>query len=126
MFLLNRGCVRISVTNSHDREKILDLYSTGVLGENPLTQEPSFQVRATAHEDSWVSIIPRDQFTVLIQKHPAIGLNYGIILCQRLFEAREDIQSHIFWVSSIDWPRRSSSWQKATACPCLARKVWSS
>lgn len=96
LFLLNRGCVRISVRNIHDREKILDLYPTGILGENPLTQEPSFQVRATAHEDSWISIIPRNQFTDLIQERPAIALNYGKILCQRLYEAREDIQAHIF------------------------------
>ena len=96
LFLLNRGCVRMSVKNPHDREKILDIYSTGILGENPLTPEPSFQVRATAHEDSWVSAIPRDQFTDLIQERPAIALNYGRILCQRLYEAREDIQSHIF------------------------------
>jgi CRP/FNR family transcriptional regulator len=95
-FLLNRGCVRISVRDPHDREKILDIYSTGILGENPLTQEPSFQVRATAHEDSWVSMIPLYQFTALVRESPAIALNYGKILCQRLYEAREDIQSHIF------------------------------
>ncbi len=96
LFLLNRGCVRISVTNFQDREKILGIYSAGILGENPLTREPTFQVRATAHEDSWVSMIPRDQFTDLIQERPAIAFNYGKILCQRLHEAREDIQSHIF------------------------------
>jgi CRP/FNR family cyclic AMP-dependent transcriptional regulator len=95
-FLLNRGCVRVSVRDSHDREKILDLYPNGILGENPLTQKPLFQVRATAHEDSWVSVIPRYQFTALIQERPAIALNYGRILCQRLYEAREDIQAHIF------------------------------
>ncbi len=96
LFLLNRGCVRVSVKDSQDREKILALYSQGILGENPLTLEQCFQVRATAHEESWVSIIPSTRFAELIEERPAIGLNYGNILCQRLQEARDDIRSHIF------------------------------
>ena len=126
LFVLNRGCVRISVKNSHDREKILDIYSTGMLGENPLTQEPSFHVRATAHEDSWVSIIPRPQFTDLMQERPTLALNYGRILCQRLREAREDIQSHIFLDAEHRLAKTLLKLANSYGAPCLARRVWSS
>ncbi len=96
LFILNRGCVRISVINHDNRERILDLYTTGILGENLLSPKPFFEVRATAHEESWVSLISRDEFVGLIQQRTSIALNYGKLLYQRLVEAREDIKSYSF------------------------------
>jgi len=96
LFILNRGCVRISVTNHDNRERILDIYTTGILGENLLSPKTFFEVRATAHEESWVSIISRDEFVGLIQQRTSIALNYGKLLYQRLVEAREDIKSYSF------------------------------
>jgi CRP-like cAMP-binding protein len=50
LFILNRGCIRISAVNPDDREKILAIYSSGILGENLLGSEKHFEARATAHE----------------------------------------------------------------------------
>ena len=96
LFILNRGCIRISAVNSDDREKILAIYTSGILGENLLGPKEHFEARATAHEESWVSIVSREQFLILIQQRVAIALNYAKILSQRLLEAREDIKSHSF------------------------------
>jgi CRP/FNR family cyclic AMP-dependent transcriptional regulator len=96
LYILNRGCVRISVSSPDDREKILGVYRVGILGENVLDSEESFQVRATAHEESWLSIISRDQLIFLIRKRSAIAINYVKLLSQRLLEARQDIESHSF------------------------------
>ena len=96
LFILNRGCIRISAVNPDDREKILAIYSSGILGENLLGSEKHFEARATAHEESWVSIISRQQFMHLIEQRVAIALNYAKILNRRLVEAREDIKSHSF------------------------------
>ncbi len=96
LFILNRGCIRISAVNPDSREKILAIYSSGILGENLLGSEKHFEARATAHEESWVSIISRQQFMHLIQQRVAIALNYAKILNRRLVEAREDIKSHSF------------------------------
>ena len=96
LFILNRGYVRISVVSPQSREKILGLYTVGILGENVLGPNEFFQARATAHEESWVSIISRDQFAILIQQRVPIALNYARILSQRLLEAQEDIKSHSF------------------------------
>jgi len=96
LFILNRGCIRISAVNPNGREKILGIYTIGILGENLLGPKDYFEVRATAHEESWLSIISCEQFMVLIQQRVAIALNYAKILTQRLLEAREDIKSHSF------------------------------
>lgn len=96
LYILNRGCVRISVVNPDDREKILGVYTVGVLGEDVLGSEESFQIRATAHEESWISTISRDQLIFLIRKRSAIAINYVKLLSQRLQEARQDIESHSF------------------------------
>ena len=61
-----------------------------------LGSEESFQVRATAHEESWISVISRDQLIFLIRKRSAIAINYVRLLSQRLLEARQDIASHSF------------------------------
>ena len=96
LYHLFQGCVRISVSSPDDREKILGVYRVGILGENVLDSEESFQVRATAHEESWLSIISRDQLIFLIRKRSAIAINYVKLLSQRLLEARQDIESHSF------------------------------
>ena len=96
LFILNRGCVRISLVNSDDREKILGLYTTGILGENVLGPNQCSDVRATAHEESWVSVISREQLIFLIRQRVSIAMNYAKILSQRLLDARKDIESHSF------------------------------
>lgn len=96
LYILNRGCVRTSLTNPDDRERILDFHTIGILGENTLAPKQLFQVRATAHEESWISVISRDQLINLIRQRTSIAMNYVKILSQRLLEAREDIKSHTF------------------------------
>ncbi len=91
LFILNRGCVRISVVNPNGREKIIGLFQTGdIFGENLLAQRRR-QVQATAHEECWVSIITRDDFARLIQEKPALAMNLIEILTRKLGDARDDI-----------------------------------
>lgn len=91
LFILNRGCVRISVVNPNGREKIIGLFQTGdIFGENLLAQRRR-QVQATAHDECWVSIITREDFARLIQEKPALALNLIEILTRKLGDARDDI-----------------------------------
>ncbi|MDA2932806.1 Crp/Fnr family transcriptional regulator [Acidobacteria bacterium AH-259-D05] len=97
LFILNRGCVRISIVNSNDQEKILGIYMTGdIFGENVLGPQNCFRTQATAHEESWVSIISRDHIASLIQQRACVALNYIRILNERLLEARQDLGAHSF------------------------------
>jgi len=96
LFILNRGCVRISVVSFDDREKIVGIHTSGILGESILGSSEVFEVRATAHEESWVSTISREQLMGLARQRSSIALNYASILSQRLLEARKDLESHSF------------------------------
>ena len=90
IFILNRGCVRISVVNPTGREKIVGLFKTGdVFGE--LGQHEKRKVQATAHEECWVSVVSRDNFLRMMSLKPELALNLIEILTQKLAEAREDI-----------------------------------
>ena len=124
LYILNRGCVRISVVNPDDREKILGVYTVGVLGEDVLGSEESFQIRATAHEESWISTISRDQLIFLIRKRSAIAINYVKLLSQRLQEARQDIESHSFLDTEHRLAKISSSWPRDTASRCSEMRRW--
>ncbi len=91
LFILNRGCVRISVVNPNGREKIIGLFQTGdIFGENLLAQRRR-HVQAAAHDECWVSTIAREDLLRLIQDKPALSLNLIEILTRKLGEARDDI-----------------------------------
>ncbi len=92
LFILNRGCVRVSVVNSNGREKIVGLFKTGdIFGENLLGNPGLRQVQAAAHEECWVSIITRENFLRLVREKPALALNLIEVLSEKLQEARDDI-----------------------------------
>ncbi len=92
IFILNRGCVRISVVNPTGREKIISLFKTGdVFGENVLGHPQRRKVQATAHEECWVSIVSRDNFLRMMSLKPELALNLIEILSHKLAETREDI-----------------------------------
>lgn len=97
VFILNRGCIRLSVVNGEDQERILSFHTAGdIFGENMLTPEEYFQSEATAHEDSWVSIIPRQHFLALIRQRVSVAFNYMRVLGERLSDAQEEIEAQSF------------------------------
>ncbi|MGH9340855.1 MAG: Crp/Fnr family transcriptional regulator [Acidobacteriota bacterium] len=97
LFILNRGCVRLSAMNAEAKEKILGILSSGdIFGEDLLGPTRHFQSQATAHEDSWISIIYRDPFLHLIQERPALALNYIRLLSRKLTETQQDLENQSF------------------------------
>lgn len=92
IYILNRGCVSLSVVHASGREKIISLFKTGdVFGESVLGRYRKRKVQATAHEECWVSAISRDNFLRVISLKPGLALNLVEILTDKLAEAREDI-----------------------------------
>lgn len=97
IFIVNRGCVRLSLLNGMGREKIVSLLQTGgVFGEEILGSEPTGQIQAVAHVESWVSILSRAQFLKLVSQRPILALNWIAIITGKLVESREDIRSLSF------------------------------
>lgn len=97
IFIVNRGCVRLSLLNGMGREKIVSLLQTGgVFGEEILGSESTGQIQAVAHVESWVSILSKAQFLKLVSQRPILALNWIEIITGKLLESREDIRSLSF------------------------------
>jgi len=97
LYLLNRGSVRLSMTNEDQREKTLKILKRGdIFGLESIGHDGQSNVRATAHEESWVSVLTRDQFLNIAIEQPSLYFNFIQILLLRLADAREDVKALCF------------------------------
>ena len=97
LYFLNRGSVRLSMTNDDDREKTLGILKGGDLfGLESIGRGGRSHVRAVAHEESWVSVMTREQFLRIVLGQPALYFNLIQILLGRLADAREDVKALCF------------------------------
>ncbi len=97
LFILNRGYVRTSRGNSHQKEKIVSILKMGdIFGEEVLGPQKYREVSATAHEECWVSIISQKNLFQLLEKTPALSLNFIRILNRKLYHAHDDLQDLSF------------------------------
>lgn len=97
LFILNRGYVRISGGNAHQKEKIVSILKMGnVFGEEVLGLQECRQISATAHEECWVSMISQKNLFQLLEKIPVLSLNFIRILNQQLYHAHDDLQDLSF------------------------------
>lgn len=91
-FLLNRGHARLSTEAPNRKEKILGILKTGdVFGEDTLGPRESYQCKATAHDECWVSEISRKSLGRLLRQKPALYVNLVQILSWRISEAHRDL-----------------------------------
>ena len=91
-FLLNRGHVRLSTEGPNRKEKILEILKTGdVFGEDILGPQESYQCKATAHDECWVSAISRKSLGRLLRQRPALYANLVQILNWRISEAHREL-----------------------------------
>jgi len=97
IFFLNRGTVRLGVTQDQSREKTVeylrggDVFGLEAIGENRL-----YDMKAVAHEESWVSVLGRTQFISLAQRQPSLAANLARILIQHLARAHQEIRALCF------------------------------
>lgn len=97
LFFLNRGSIRLAVRNSDGREKTVGILAGGeIFGLEVIGAERVYQLQAVTHEESWVSLLTREQFVQLTRDYPALAFNLMQILLQRLGEAHEDIRALCF------------------------------
>lgn len=97
LFILNRGSVRVSMERPGGKRKIVGLLKNGdVFGQDLLGLQEHHPVQATAHQESWVSLIPRQHLLELLVEQPVLSVNFIRILIQKLSEAQEDIAALSF------------------------------
>lgn len=97
LYFLNRGSVRITITNDDNRAKTLGILRGGdVFGLESIGQDGYSQIRAIAHEESWVSVLTRVQFMKIAAEQPSLYFNLIQILLRRLEDTREDLKAQCF------------------------------
>jgi CRP-like cAMP-binding protein len=85
------------MTNDDRREKTLKILKRGdIFGLESMGQDGRSNVRAVAHEESWVSVLTRDQFLRIAVNQPSLYFNLIQILLHRLADAREDVKALCF------------------------------
>ena len=106
VFLLNRGCVRISAriptgsngnggNGEHTKEKIVEFLKSGeVFGEATLTPSKTLLFGATAHQDCWTSFISQQDFLRLVERQPQLALNCIKLLGHKVVDAYVEITSY--------------------------------
>jgi CRP-like cAMP-binding protein len=84
-YVILSGRVKIYKLSAEGREQILHIFGPGeMFGEVPVFSGQNFPASAGAMEESRVFYIPRDAFTSLIERNPAIAMNMLAVLSARL------------------------------------------
>ena len=96
LFILNRGVVRTSV-EKNGKERTVGILKRGeMFGEDLFGPEGTRQMWATAHEESWVSSISRENLFKRMQQQPALLLNFIQLLNRKLQEAQGEATAFSF------------------------------
>lgn len=97
LYILNRGTVRLMLTNPGGRRKIVGILANGhIFGEEVFVTDGNHQTAAIAHDESWISVLRRETLLRLLSQSPQLSLNLLQLLNERLMEAREEIETLSF------------------------------
>jgi CRP/FNR family transcriptional regulator len=97
LLLVNRGAIRLTSTDPQGREKIVGILATGdVFGEESLNTPATRKCHASAHEETWISLIESQTLERLIKEIPELSHNLLKLLTEKLSEAREEIETLSF------------------------------
>ena len=97
LFFVNRGTIRLSMSNFGGKEKLVGFLGTGkVVGEEIFGKNPSRRSQATAHEETWVSFLNQKSLLKLAEQIPVLNLNLLRTMDSNLREARDEIETLSF------------------------------
>lgn len=98
LFLVNRGAVVLTATNTEGKEKVVAVLGPGQLfGEEALGIGGSRRgTRAQAYEECWVSVLSREGLQGLMLTIPTLALNVVRLVIGRLSEARDELENFSF------------------------------
>ncbi len=94
MYLIERGCIQISVKDADGHDAILDELGKGeFFGEMSLLDGRPRSADATASTNSRLAVLPRDEFRSFLRKNPDIALGVLTALSHRL-RRTDDLLRH--------------------------------
>ncbi len=93
VFFVTRGRVKISVTATDGREKIMHVMSVGqVFGEVVLFDAGSYPASAQAMEAAQVGVLKNQDLFDLLRQHTELAINLLRLLARRLRMAQRQVQ----------------------------------
>ena len=92
VFFVKSGNIKTFKSNHDSKELILNLYTANdFFGYEAIPENVKYKESAVAMQDSEVIVIPRYDFMLLIQSHPAISKNFISLLCKKVAEREEQL-----------------------------------
>ncbi len=92
LFYVLKGKVKVFKSSDDGKELTVGLYAAGdFLGYIALLEEAPYKVSAEALEDSEVSLIPRDDFSGMINKNPGVARQFILLLAKNNNEKSEQM-----------------------------------
>jgi CRP/FNR family transcriptional regulator, cyclic AMP receptor protein len=87
LYFVQKGKVKTFKTNEDGKELVVGLYSEGdFLGYVALLEESNYKESAEAMEPTELSIIPKDDFTELINNHPQVNRQFNKLMAKDITE----------------------------------------
>ena len=87
IYFIKSGSIKVYKSHQDGKELIINIYNTNdFFGFEPVLEGTNYQESAVAMQDSEVILIPRHDFTTLLQSHPDVSKAFIGLLCKKVAE----------------------------------------
>ena len=87
VYFMKSGAVKVSKSHQDGKELITNIYNTNdFFGFEPVLEGTNYQESAVAMQDSEVTLIPKNDFVIMLQSHPDVSRAFIGLLCKRVTE----------------------------------------
>lgn len=92
VFFVKAGNVKIFKSHPDGKELITDLYKAGdFFGFEPMLENSVYQETAVALEDSEITLIPKNDFLILLNNQPDVSASFISLLCRKVSEKESQL-----------------------------------
>jgi DNA-binding response OmpR family regulator len=87
IFFLKSGTIKTFKSHAEGKELITNLYKPGdYFGFEPILENNAYQETAIALEDSEITLIPKNDFLILVNTHSDVSASFISLLCRKVSE----------------------------------------
>lgn len=92
MYFIKSGAIKVYKSHPDGKELITNIYNANeFLGFEPILDGDNYQQSAVAMEDSEIIVIPKHDFTTLLQSHPDVSKSFISLLCKKVAEKEKQL-----------------------------------
>ena len=92
IYFIKSGTIKVYKSHPDGKELITNIYNANeFLGFEPILNGDNYQQSAVAMEDSELIVIPKYDFTTLLQSHPDVSKSFISLLCKKVAEKEKQL-----------------------------------